>query len=61
MAQIGYQNNFLGDDFLVDLPIITPNLSGTVVRDSSLRDNIILDYPNFSVVMSRSRHSFKRR
>ncbi len=52
MSQIGYQNNFLGDDFQVDLPIITPQLAGIVVQDSSLRDNIILDYPNFSVVMN---------
>lgn len=52
MAQIGYKNNFLGDDFLVDLPTITPQLAGSIVRDSSLRDDIILDYPNFSVVMN---------
>ena len=53
MDQIGYQPDFLGADFVVELPQISPQSSGKVVRSSNLRDREILDYPNYSIVMNR--------
>ena len=59
MADEGYQTSFLGEAFAVELPTITAQYAGNVVRSETLRDGHILDYLNYSVVMnSETRQAF---
>jgi endonuclease G, mitochondrial len=53
MNQLGYQADFLGADYSVAQPEISPQSSGKAVRSDNLRNGLILDYPNYSVVMNR--------
>lgn len=55
MDNIGYQTDFLGSEHSVDLPIISFEHESDVVTSEDLREGRILDYPNYSVVMSRSK------
>ncbi|ACK67275.1 DNA/RNA non-specific endonuclease [Rippkaea orientalis PCC 8801] len=49
---VGYQPDFLGADQIVDLPRVSPEQTGNIVRSEQLREGFILDYPNYSVVMN---------
>ena len=53
MENLGYKPNFLGDDKIVELPTVSPQQLGNIVTNDSLRDGIILDYLNYSVVMNK--------
>ena len=48
-----YQTDFLGDDKIIQLPTVSPEQLGNVVTGDLLRDEMILDYPNYSVVMNQ--------
>lgn len=50
----GYDSKFLGDDFEIPIPWINYDLFKDVLKKTELRDNYIVDYLHYSVVMSRS-------
>ena len=49
----GYDPNFLGDDFRIDIPWMHYDVFSDVVKNDQLRDSYIADYLHYSVVMSR--------
>ncbi len=49
----GYDPDFLGDDFSVDIPWIDYEVFADVLKRDELRKNFIADYLHYSVVMSR--------
>ncbi len=55
MSQLGYQKNFLGEDFEFDLPRITFEHESNIVwpANASPGNSPHLHYPNYSVVMNR--------
>ena len=55
MSQLGYQKNFLGDDFEFDFPSITFEHESHIVRPTNANesDGPQLHYLNYSVVMNR--------
>lgn len=50
----GYDPEFLGKDFRIDIPWINYDVFADVVKRDELRNNYIADYLHYSVVMSRS-------
>ena len=50
----GYRENFLGENDIVDLPILSPTLRETLAPVKGTNDNI-LRYPNYSVIQSATR------
>ncbi len=55
MAKVGYQPDYLGKQHNFDLPTITFEHASDVVTSDELREGQLLDYPNYSVVMSRAK------
>jgi endonuclease G len=49
----GYDPNFLGEKFKIDIPWINYDVFTDVLKRSELRNNYIADYLHYSVVMSR--------
>ncbi|NEP07295.1 MAG: endonuclease, partial [Okeania sp. SIO4D6] len=54
---VGYNPEFLGTDFPLPMPSFSPSLVGNVLRKPELRDDIYVDYINFTVIMNRVRRS----
>ena len=54
---VGYNPEFLGTDFPLPMPSFSPTLVGNVLRKPELRDDIYVDYINFTVIMNRVRRS----
>ncbi len=50
----GYRKNFIGDDFEVPLPRLTPAIDDSVLRSSTMREEIYLDYLHYTVVMNKA-------
>jgi endonuclease G len=48
----GYNEGFLGKSSKVPMPKFSPKLKGAVLNEQGLRDNIYLDYLNYTVVMN---------
>jgi endonuclease G len=49
----GYDPEFLGKDFRIDIPWINYDVFADVLKREELRDNYIADYLHYSVVMSK--------
>ena len=49
----GYDPNFLGENFKIDIPTFNHEISTDVLIRDELRDNYIADYLHYSVVMSK--------
>lgn len=52
-SQAGYQDNFLGENFIMPLPSFDDDLNQDVLRKTKLNNNYLIEHPNYSVVMSR--------
>ncbi len=50
--QTGYKKDYLGDDFIFDLPTITAEHQGNIVLPVDGNDPL-LDYPNYSLIMNK--------
>lgn len=50
----GYNPDFLGKDFRIDIPWINYDVFADVLKSDELRKNYIADYLHYSVVMSKS-------
>ena len=50
---IGYDPEFLGENFKIDIPWIRYDVFADVLKRDVLRRNYIVDYLHYSVVMSK--------
>ncbi len=50
----GYDPNFL-NNIVIPLPTFSAELEGFLLRQNGLRNEVILDYPHYSLVMNRDR------
>lgn len=53
MGDLGYKSDFLGEDFKVELPIISPQFENEILKSDNLNNDYVIDYLNYSVVMNK--------
>ncbi len=51
---IGFDPRFIGNDIIVEMPRLTPEISATVLQTPDMRDLIFLDYIHYTIVMNKS-------
>ena len=49
----GYDPNFLGKNFKIDIPSFNSEIDSDILKNENLRDDYIADYCHYSVVMSK--------
>ena len=54
MGKTGYQADFLGNEFKVELPTVTPQFDHEIFKSNDLNNNIVIDYLNYSIVMNKT-------
>ncbi len=52
-SQTGYRNNFLAEDFVMPLPTFSNILEQDVLYKPNLKNDHLIDHPNYSVAMSK--------
>jgi endonuclease G len=50
---LGYNPNFLGEKFKIDIPSMNHELTNDILKNDQLRNGYIADYQHYSVVMSK--------
>ena len=53
----GYDAEFLGNGITLSLPGFDPSLAGNVISNSRLREDIVADYINYSIITHQLRRS----
>jgi endonuclease G len=53
MKMTGYDPKFLGDNFEIELPVVSAELQNKIAYLTTEPNQFVLDYPNYSVVLNK--------